>query len=407
MIIVTDTFNRPDDLTSMGVADTGQAWQQVPGEGNVSPGDPFGILSGEAFWNRNGTGALGDSLVVVETGFRNTKGRVRLMDVTAGGGLNLRNQGVLIRYVDTTHYIFCAYFTASGSTGFRVYIADGGAPQARGFGADGLVMVNGDYIGWACCDQTIQWFHNDVLACEGFVGSLLSATLLGGTKVGLMASGGILSTPPYQRFADFSAETNEDCEEGLIFLPPLEVSGVGEVGSGGGDQPEIVPCSPSEPPVNPVSRIQRVLNFTQEIHRNLQLQISSVAPLTLYGYSMEHIPVSISELRNQRNAYASTFQFSEYGSFFQAYICYSSTTDIVWSIVGDGGTLDTYTLPSTAGVFVKRWVVLRARKCKLFDWSFSSEAEFQIISSQSVLLAKEYKSSGAYQPLNCFGDQTV
>src|SRR5689334_19306495 len=120
-VIVSDNFNRPDNPTSLGTATTGQVWELVPTEGSVLPGDPFGISSSQAFWNRDGSGEPGDSFVVVETGSSNTRGQVRIMDVTAGGGLNLKNQGLVLRYVDATHYIFCAYFNASGTTGFRVY----------------------------------------------------------------------------------------------------------------------------------------------------------------------------------------------------------------------------------------------------------------------------------------------
>ena len=170
--------------------------------------------------------------------------------------------------------------------------------------------------------------------------------------------------------------------------------------------PPIETCPENQPASNPIQRVQRVLDFTQAIHRNIQLQISTVAPLTLFGYSMEWVPVSVSELTEQRNAYAASFQFAEWAHFFQAYVAYISTRDITWKIDVDGSSLDSYLLPNSNGTFVKQWVILKARKGKLFSWSFSSVAEFQIISSQSVLLAKEFKATGPYQILNCFGDQT-
>lgn len=165
-------------------------------------------------------------------------------------------------------------------------------------------------------------------------------------------------------------------------------------------------CSPTEAPANPLPRVQRVLNFDQEIHRNIQLKIAAVAPLTLYGYSMEFVPVSVSELTNQRNAYAASWTFNEWGHLFQAYIAYISTDDITWNITVDDAAPDSYTLPNSNGAFVKQWVVLKARKGKLFNWAFSCAEEMQIIVSQSVLLAKEFKTQGAYQQLQCFGDAT-
>lgn len=196
------------------------------------------------------------------------------------------------------------------------------------------------------------------------------------------------------------------------------VAQVGTPTAGVGPTP---PPGPPAPPVSPtietcpeneaanlgdIQRVQRVLDFTQNIQRNLQHKISSTAPLILYGYSFEWVPVSVSELTEQRNAYAASFQFAEWGHFFQAYIAYISTQDLTWNITVDGVGPDAYLLPSTGGSFVKQWIILRARKGKLFDWSFSSAAEFQIIPSQSVLLAKEFKTQGAYQQLQPFGDQT-
>jgi hypothetical protein len=221
-VVVFDDFNRPDNPTSLGTATTGQTWSVVSGD------FPFGILSNQGYWNRTGSGDAGiDGIAVVESGLSNLKASVRLMNISAGGGLNLRNQGLVIRYVDSTHFLMLVYFNASGSTGFRCYVADGGAATARANGADGLVLVDGDTIAFAACDQVLKCYLNGVLEATtdftlGGNGPLLSPTLLAGTKCGVQASGGIISDDDYQIYEDFTVETNLECEAALWTLPPLE-----------------------------------------------------------------------------------------------------------------------------------------------------------------------------------------
>ncbi len=487
MANIFDTFNRPNDPLSLGTADTGQVWTQVAAQGAGGVvGTPFGILSNQGYNNAALAGALGDSLIVADSGMNMTRGGVTIMNADAGTLENLRNQGVVIIYVDDTHYIFLTYARAGGGL-FRLYIADGGTAIHRGPDCS-VVMADGDTMGWEICGQTINALHNGISA-ENYPitftsggGFTMSDTLLMGTKQGLQAAPD-LTTPvgsfPY--FEDFHVESNDTCvtfdcseagcvlnEDGLGEFNSLlacEVScgvtptyncidgeccdpgdGSGEFatlalcqaacgvvsyncvdgfcvdpGDGSGEfatllecqesgcepvTPPIETCPENEPPANTLPRVQRVLDFDQEIQRNLQLQISALAPLTLYGYSHEWIHISISELTNQRNAYGASFQFSEWGHFFQAYVAYISSEDITWNIIVDGGTADTYTLPNSNGAFVKQWVILQAKKGKLFDWSFSSTEEFQIIPSQSILLAKEFKTTGQYNTLQPFGDQT-
>lgn len=166
-------------------------------------------------------------------------------------------------------------------------------------------------------------------------------------------------------------------------------------------------CTPTEIPVNDLPRVQRILDFDQEIHRNIQLRIAAFAPLTLYGYSMEWVPVSVSELRNQRNAYAGSIVFPNYGSFYFAYIAHISTEDVTWSVTVDNGIPDTYTIPHGSGVYQKTWVIMKAKKGKIWDWFFSSDAEFQLIVQQSFAKTKAWASPGAYQDQQLFGDTTL
>jgi hypothetical protein len=220
-IIASDTFNRADNPSSLGSADTGQLWVRVPVDGNVSPGDPYGIVSGKAFWNRDGSGIAGDGLVVLETGFRDLLASVDIIDPTAGGHINLRNQGIVIRYVDALHYVFLTFYGGNEGgigSGFRLYVADGGA--AIHSGPDCFFTLSpGDTIGIAACGQTITAYVNGVIATNypitfsdaGPSGPALSPTLLAGTKCGLQAQGGVISGPPFQQFDNFLVETNDAC----------------------------------------------------------------------------------------------------------------------------------------------------------------------------------------------------
>ena len=228
-IVVSDNFNRANDSSTIGTATTGQVWANVPQAGGQ--GDPFGILSNQAYWNRNGSGT-GDGLAALETGLGNAVVSVKLMDVTAGGGLNLRNMGILFRYVDTTHYLFATYSAAGGGL-WRLYVTDGSGGPIH-LGPDSAAHpVNGDTMKVAFCGQQVTILLNDVVA-EGYpitfgTGLLpaLSSTLLAGTKCGLQANGGVISFPPYQIFDDFLVETNSECEGAEWELPPLEWSAEG------------------------------------------------------------------------------------------------------------------------------------------------------------------------------------
>lgn len=230
-VVVFDNFNRADSPTSLGTATTGQVWANVPGEGNVLPGDPYGILSNQGWWNRNGSGAAGDGLAALETGLTNAKASVRLMDVLAGGLVNLRNMGILFHYVDTTHYMFATYARAGGGL-WRLYRADGTAPTH--IGPDSAAApVNGDTLSVAYCGNTVDIQLNGV-SQPGYpitMFPVMSATLAAGTMCGLQSSGGVISAPPYQLFEDFQVETNNDCEAAVWTIPPIRWSAEGTVES--------------------------------------------------------------------------------------------------------------------------------------------------------------------------------
>lgn len=158
--------------------------------------------------------------------------------------------------------------------------------------------------------------------------------------------------------------------------------------------------------ISRTGRGQKILDFQQEIHRNLMLQIEGNAPLTLYGVDWEWTAVSVSELTEQRNAYATTLQFPQYGHCFYIYVGIISTATVTLTINVDDQAADSYTINSTSGAFDKIRVVLAARKGLRWTFSFTSAEEFAIVPQQSMILSKTWEGSNAYTPLPSFGDQT-
>jgi len=235
---VLDTFNRADNPTSLGVATSGQTWTQVAAQGAGGlTGNPYGIDSNAGFNAGTGGAAAGDSLVVVDSGMSVTRGQVTIMNADAGSLENLRNQGVIILYVDDTHYVFLTYARAGGGL-FRLYIADGGTATHRGPDCS-VVMADGDTMGWTICGQTIDALHNGVSAQNYPItftsggGFVMSDTLLAGTKQGLQAAPGTSAPGTLPIFEDFMVEANDECltydcsEAGCVLNP----DGLGEFSS--------------------------------------------------------------------------------------------------------------------------------------------------------------------------------
>lgn len=158
-------------------------------------------------------------------------------------------------------------------------------------------------------------------------------------------------------------------------------------------------------PVTQSGRGQSILDFTQAIHRNLMMQIQGNAPLTLYGYDYDWTRVSVSQLTEQRNSYATQLLFTEYGISFYCDIAHISTEDLTLTITVDGRT-NSYPITNGNGTIQKSWIMLVAEKGLLWDVTVSSAAEFQLITEQSFMYIKDWKNQGAFRPMPLFGDTT-
>lgn len=78
-----------------------------------------------------------------------------------------------------------------------------------------------------------------------------------------------------------------------------------------------------------------------------------------------------------------------------------STADITLTVDVDG-VQDKYTIPSTAGARLKKYVEFRARKGKLFSFSLDCASPFFFYGEDSAINGKPWKTGTTYQPLNVF-----
>lgn len=236
-------------------------------------------------------------------------------------------------------------------------------------------------------------------------GASLNSMLLGGNDGVLYLSGGITDAgteisleAQTNWFDNGDPRASKQWANGMLDYSGMPTVGV--VAENGTDTLDVLPL------ITRATRGQSILDFDQEIHRNLQLQVSGVAPMTLYGYSMDWTQVSVSEQTEQRNAYATELLYQEYGIAHYIYLAHISTSDLTLTITVDNQAADTYTIVNGGGILAKTWVMLRARKGLLWNVSLTSAAEFQVIPSQSLMRTKPWKSQGAFADANIFGDKT-
>lgn len=125
--IVLDTFNRADNPSSLGNADTGQAW--------IAKDNVWGILSGEAYTPASGS----PSLIIVDSGVStNFKISVRM----AKWGVGSQAPGLAIRAIDSDN-MFRFTQTTTSSLMFQKKVA-------------GVIITLGDYTGLTLADNDVM-----------------------------------------------------------------------------------------------------------------------------------------------------------------------------------------------------------------------------------------------------------
>jgi hypothetical protein len=236
-------------------------------------------------------------------------------------------------------------------------------------------------------------------------GSGLNTILMGGNDGLLYLSGGttdagtaISVTAWTQRFDGGDPRSNKQWANGI-----LDYSGTPTVVVKAANESETLNTLT---PATNTNRAQSILDFDQVIRRNLLLQISGNAPLTLYGFDWEFVQVSVSELTNQRNSYATEFVFPEEGINWYAILGHISTANLTVSVTVDDQTTDTYSIDHGNGFFQRVRLILAARKGRRWTTVIESTEPFQIITGQSFLYGKGWHEQGAFRAIPVFGDSS-
>jgi hypothetical protein len=211
---VFDDFNRADSPGSLGTAPTGQTWA------NLGVAD-WGILS-------NAADAPNAGIAVIDSGFRNTIVQATILDVTAGGGLNSLNWGLVFSCSDNSNFYMISY-SASNPHFMRLCSMIGGTFNGGYAPAHTYIPTNGDVISVVNCGEAVEVFINGVSL---YSTSDINLGVLTGTKQGIQFGAGVVTPPQHCRWDDFSAVNNEVCGTVADWqLPSLIWTAEGEVES--------------------------------------------------------------------------------------------------------------------------------------------------------------------------------
>lgn len=145
-VVVYDTFNRANTTTSLGTADTGQAWQVLLGN--------WGILNNTAYTPV----AYSPSLAVLESNVSNCKVSARITNWDLAN--QLKSPGICVRVTDTANYFRIIKNDISPS--IVLQRREGGTITTL-FTSNTLPLANGDKIALNMSGATIQVIYNDTV----------------------------------------------------------------------------------------------------------------------------------------------------------------------------------------------------------------------------------------------------
>jgi hypothetical protein len=179
-VLVSDSFNRADSTTTLGVADTGQAW--------VVDAGVWGISTNKAYSST--TGAV--STAHIETGVSNSTVAANITWVS-------QNQGLILRLTDVNNYIGCRL----GSSNLLLFKLVAGV--ATTLGIYNVMPVSGTtYALQIAADGT-----NISVALDGVdvITGVTDAFNQTATKVALRATMSVVSPPTFDNFTVNSVPT--------------------------------------------------------------------------------------------------------------------------------------------------------------------------------------------------------
>lgn len=217
-IIVSDSFDRANDPTSLGTADTGQVWSQVRGSVGA-----VGIESNNALltWN---SGEL-NGRAVVETGFVDAITKATFVNPTSGTQNFATGMGLLFRYIDADYFWQLTYYKFPGPAN-RLRLQRTYAGSTFTASDTEITLSDGDTVSAAYCGSIFQVYVNDVLQ-DTYDDSSLPQNY--GTQCGIAIDKGTYFTTLTKRFDNFLVETNADCS-----TPTYNCTGAGCVDPGDG-----------------------------------------------------------------------------------------------------------------------------------------------------------------------------
>lgn len=199
-IIVSDSFNRADDPTGLGTADTGQVWSQVLG-----PVGALSINSNNALWTWHYPNAR--AWGVLETGFTDA-----ITKVTLAGTQNVPQNyavgyGLICRYVSNSYFWHLIYENFPSANQLRLQRTYAGSTTTVK-DISGLTLTTNDTIAVAYCGDIFEVLVNDVVVgTHNASGSPQNY----GTQSGLFTYSGTYFTTITKRWDDFLVETNGTC----------------------------------------------------------------------------------------------------------------------------------------------------------------------------------------------------
>jgi hypothetical protein len=169
---VVDLFNRADSSTTLGSADTGQAWTASPGTWGISGNAAYSVT------------AANDDYALVDAGRVDVKVEVTVHGVPG------TNPGLVLRGTDTNN-CYMANFHQSGVPTLFKRVA--GTYTSLGAGSKNL--ANGDRLTFSAVGTTLTMLVNGTA-----IVTVTDSTFTTGTKVGLRI-GAISSTLRYDGFS--------------------------------------------------------------------------------------------------------------------------------------------------------------------------------------------------------------
>lgn len=150
-----DTFNRADSASTLGSADTGQAWTAVSGTWGISSNKGYLVT----------TTPEASRVATIDPGLTNF---VLSCDVTLGA--TRVNTGILLKYIDASNHVIVNFYDPSSAdpSDFTIQVANSGTYTVRRAfynpsfytpgGSHALrVLMRGDYILAECQGRPIQY----------------------------------------------------------------------------------------------------------------------------------------------------------------------------------------------------------------------------------------------------------